>query len=102
MELFVPLARQSDQPLHHQLEQQLREAVRSGRLVPDTTLPSSRALAQQLGVARGVVVESYEQLVAEGYLVTRPGGSTRVARVPTQPPRTPAPANSRSWHCRVA
>jgi len=87
IELFVPLAREDDRPLHHQLEQQLREAVRSGRLVPDLTLPSSRALARQLGVARGVVVESYEQLVAEGYLVTRPGGSTRVARVPTQPAR---------------
>lgn len=90
IELFVPLAREDEQPLHHQLEQQLREAVRSGRLVPDTTLPSSRALAGQLGVARGVVVESYEQLVAEGYLVTRPGGSTRVARVPMHPARLPA------------
>jgi GntR family transcriptional regulator/MocR family aminotransferase len=84
LELFVPLARDSDQPLHHQLEQQLRVAVREGRLQPDATLPSSRALAEQLGVARGVVVEAYEQLVAEGYLLTRPGGSTRVARVPIQ------------------
>jgi GntR family transcriptional regulator/MocR family aminotransferase len=94
IELFVPLDREGEQPLHHQLEQQLREAVRSGRLVPDATLPSSRAFAEQLGVARGVVVESYEQLVAEGYLVTRPGGSTRVARVPTQPARVVAPAES--------
>jgi GntR family transcriptional regulator/MocR family aminotransferase len=62
--------------------------------VPDTTLPSSRALAHQLGVARGVVVESYEQLVAEGYLITRPGGSTRVARVPTHPARLPSARES--------
>ena len=87
LELFVPLYRQDDRPLHRQLEQQLRDAVRYGRLGPDTTMPSSRALAAQLGVARGVVVEAYEQLVAEGYLLTRPGGSTRVARVPRQPSR---------------
>ena len=82
VELFVPLHREDDRPLHHQLEQQLREAVRQGRLGPATTLPSPRALASQLGVARGVVVEAYEQLVAEGYLLSRPGGSTRVAHVP--------------------
>jgi GntR family transcriptional regulator/MocR family aminotransferase len=86
VELFVPLDRDDDRPLHHQLEQQLREAVRGGRLGPGATLPSTRALAVQLGVARGVVVEAYEQLAAEGYLLTRPGGSTRVARVPGAPP----------------
>jgi len=94
LELFVPLAREDDQSLHQQLEQQLRDAVRSGRLIPDATLPSSRALAGQLGVARGVVVESYEQLVAEGYLVTRPGGSTRVARVPVQQARVMPPSEA--------
>jgi len=87
LELFVPLLRHDERPLHHQLEQQLRDAVRYGRLGPDTALPSTRALASQLGVARGVVVEAYEQLVAEGYLRARPGGTTRVAHVPTRPPR---------------
>jgi GntR family transcriptional regulator/MocR family aminotransferase len=90
-ELFVQLQRGDDRPLHQQLEQQLRDAVRDGRLGPQATLPSTRALADQLGVARGVVVEAYEQLAAEGYLLTRPGGSTRVARVPA-PPAQPAAA----------
>ncbi len=85
IELFVPIDRGDARPLHHQLEQQLREAVRSGRLAPDSRMPSTRALAAQLGVARGVVVETYEQLVAEGYLLTRPGGATRVARMPMGP-----------------
>ncbi len=70
-----------------QLEEQLREGVRSGRLHAGTTLPSSRALAAELGVARGVVVEAYGQLVAEGFLVARRGAATRVARVaPLEPP----------------
>ncbi len=96
IELLVPLRRDEVQPLHRQLEQELREAVRSGRLPPLTVLPSTRALAGQLGVARGVVVEAYEQLVAEGYLASRAGGSTRVApgaaqssaRPPVEVPRT--------------
>jgi GntR family transcriptional regulator / MocR family aminotransferase len=62
-----------------QLERELRGAVRSGRLPAGTALPSTRALASQLGVSRGVVVEAYDQLVAEGYLLARQGSATRVA-----------------------
>ncbi len=80
LELLLPLDRESPQPLHRQLEQALREAIRDGRLPATTGLPSSRSFAAQLGVSRGIVVEAYEQLVAEGYLASRPGGATRVAR----------------------
>jgi GntR family transcriptional regulator/MocR family aminotransferase len=66
-------------PLHEQLEQRLREHVRSGRLAPGARVPSSRALAARLGVSRGVVLEAYGQLVAEGYLVASQGAPTRVA-----------------------
>lgn len=93
LELFIPLRRDVAVPLYRQLEHELRGAVRSGRLAPDSALPSTRALADQLGVARGVVVEAYEQLLAEGYLASRPGGSTRVARVPT-PERRPVPVTT--------
>jgi GntR family transcriptional regulator / MocR family aminotransferase len=89
LELLVPLQRDDGEPLHRQLEQELRDAVRSGRLAPASPLPSTRALAQQLGVSRGIVVEAYEQLVAEGYLATRPGGITQVARAATVPTTRP-------------
>jgi GntR family transcriptional regulator/MocR family aminotransferase len=86
-DLFVVLDRSKSEPLRVQLEEQLRDGVRSGRLHAGTALPSSRALAAELGVARGVVVEAYGQLVAEGFLVARRGAATRVARVaPRQPP----------------
>src|SRR5262245_15665175 len=78
-ELLVELRRDDPTPLHRQLERELRSAIRSGRLEADAALPSSRALADQLGLSRGVVVEAYEQLIAEGYLASRPGGATRVA-----------------------
>jgi GntR family transcriptional regulator/MocR family aminotransferase len=84
-ELLVSLRRDADVPLHAQLEQELRQAIRVGRLPPGAVMPSTRALASQLGTSRGVVVEAYEQLVAEGYLTSRPGGTTRVAAVNAGP-----------------
>lgn len=64
------------------LEAALRQAIRGGRLAAGEALPSSRALATQLGLARGTVVEVYAQLAAEGYLRTRPGAATQVAGGP--------------------
>ncbi|HEY6523785.1 MAG TPA: PLP-dependent aminotransferase family protein [Solirubrobacteraceae bacterium] len=69
-------------PLRLQLEEALRDAIRSGRLLAGTLLPPSRVLAQELGVSRGVVVDSYSQLVAEGYLTAKRGSGTRVATLP--------------------
>ena len=86
-ELLVELNRMSSEPLHRQLERSLRDAVRDGRLVAATPLPSTRGLAAELGVSRGIVVEAFEQLVAEGYLTSRPGGITRVALGAARPRR---------------
>ena len=76
-------------PLRRQLEDALRVAIRSGRLTPGSVLPPSRDLADQLEVSRGVVVDSYAQLAAEGYRSAKCGSATRVALLPTSanPPR---------------
>jgi GntR family transcriptional regulator/MocR family aminotransferase len=63
------------------LESELRSAIRSGRLVSGAGLPSTRALAADLGVARSTVVAAYEQLCAEGYLIAARGSGTIVADV---------------------
>jgi GntR family transcriptional regulator/MocR family aminotransferase len=68
-----------EQPRRAQLEAGLREAIRAGRLRPEARLPSSRGLAAELGVSRRLVVEVYEQLAAEGYVLARRGSGTRVA-----------------------
>lgn len=62
-----------------QLEDRLRELVRDGTLPAGSRLPSSRSLAADLDVSRRLVVDAYAQLLAEGYLVARPGGGTYVA-----------------------
>ncbi|MFL6056736.1 MAG: PLP-dependent aminotransferase family protein [Actinoallomurus sp.] len=73
------------------LEEELRRAVRDGRLTPGARLPSSRVLARDLGVARNTVADAYGQLVAEGWLTARQGSGTRVARGVFAEP-APAPA----------
>lgn len=65
--------------MRSQLERELRGAIRSGRLRPGERLPSSRVLARELGLSRGVVQECYSQLVAEGFLSARTGSATSVA-----------------------
>jgi GntR family transcriptional regulator/MocR family aminotransferase len=70
------------------LERSLREAIRSGRLAAGAQLPSSRALATDLGLSRGTVVQAYEQLLAEGYLTSRSRTHTEVAAVPGARTRT--------------
>ena len=80
-ELLLRLERRLPEPLGSQLERELREAIRSARLRAGERLPSTRELARQLGVSRGLVQECYDQLHAEGYLSTRVGSATRVATV---------------------
>ncbi|MCY1143232.1 PLP-dependent aminotransferase family protein [Actinoplanes sp. Pm04-4] len=90
--LLVTIDRGVGAGLRTQLEDQLRAAIRAGRLAAGEPLPSSRELARQLGLSRGLVQDCYAQLQAEGYLTSRPGAATRVAtavsreNVPAPPP----------------
>lgn len=90
-ELLVELDRRSELPLHEQLERLLRERIRAGSLPAGTCLPSTRGLAVELGVSRGVITECYAQLASEGYVETRQGARVRVARsVRSASEQTPA------------
>ena len=74
----------ASRPLYRQLYLQLRKAVLSGELAPETRLPSTRELARQLGLSRTTVVNTFEQLIADGYLAAREGaGSFVTSRLPT-------------------
>jgi GntR family transcriptional regulator / MocR family aminotransferase len=72
----------------------LRHAIRTGRLVPGTRLPSSRSLAADLGIARNTVADAYAELIAEGWLIAQQGSGTRVAM--RAEPRRAAPAAPRA------
>ncbi|MGA9346092.1 MAG: PLP-dependent aminotransferase family protein [Nocardioidaceae bacterium] len=79
--LALTLARGSRDTLPVQLARQIRDHVSHGLLDPGQRLPSSRSLAADLGVARAVVEAAFDQLVAEGWLVTRTGAGTFVGDV---------------------
>jgi GntR family transcriptional regulator / MocR family aminotransferase len=78
--LLVELDKDGGTPLHEQIERSIREDIRAGRLAAGARLPSTRGLASELGISRGVVSEAYGQLAAEGYLLASQGAPTRVAR----------------------
>ena len=69
-------------PIGTRIQDQLRAAIRERRVGAGERLPSTRRLAELFGVARGTVVEVYEQLLAEGYVESAVGSGTRVAAVP--------------------
>lgn len=79
VELLVPLARSRARTLGRQIEDYLRDRIRNGALKPRTMLPSTRDLADQLGISRPIVVEAYAQLASEGFVLTKPGTRPRVA-----------------------
>ncbi len=91
-ELLLALDRELPETLGSQFQRELRGAIRSGRLAAGERLPSSRRLAHELGVSRGLVLECYAQLEAEGYLSTRVGSATSVAASAVAPPTPPARA----------
>ena len=97
-ELVVDLDRDGGDALHRQIEASIRERIRSAALPAGVALPPTRALAVELGVSRGVVVEAYAQLVAEGYLTSRSGGYTLVASAPRATPPKAPPRPGRPAH----
>lgn len=92
----ITLDRTSRRPLYEQLYGALRAGIVEGRIPSGTQLPSSRSLADDLGVSRNTVMTVYEQLSSEGYITGRRGSGTFVASVVpdhaiSSPPVTPPP-----------
>ena len=83
--MLIPLKLVRDQQLQQQLFDQLRELIVSDRLRPGSRMPSSRMMAEQFSISRMTVLLTYERLIAEGYLETRPAAGTFVARPAEKP-----------------
>jgi len=95
--VHVAVEPESGVPLYRQVYEALRQAILSDRLSRGARLPSSRALARDLGVARNTVLQAYEQLRSEGYLIGRRGGGTRAREViPDALLSVPRPARRRA------
>jgi GntR family transcriptional regulator/MocR family aminotransferase len=79
MDLAINLDSNSSLPLHRQLYEEVRQAILRGKLLPKQKIPSTRSLAKSLQISRTTVTQSYEQLIAEGYLQTIIGAGTFVS-----------------------
>ncbi|MDC7234897.1 MAG: PLP-dependent aminotransferase family protein [Spirochaetales bacterium] len=93
--MILSLDKQSDLTLHRQICSQIREMIRSGRLPPGLKLPSTRTLVAEYAVSRNVFLGAFEQLQAEGYLLSRKGSGTYVSDK-IDPALFPAPPENRN------
>jgi GntR family transcriptional regulator / MocR family aminotransferase len=84
MQIPVLLDRSQDASLTEQLAEQLRNAIRQGRIASGTRMPSSRQLSEQLEISRNTVVRAYEQLTMEGYVDSRPASGMFAALHPPE------------------
>jgi GntR family transcriptional regulator/MocR family aminotransferase len=96
MQIPVLLDRSRTEALTGQLVAQLRDAIRRDMIPSGTRLPSSRRLADQLGVSRNTAVRAYDVLVMEGYAETRPASGVFAAKpaVVAQVPRPETPPDA--------
>lgn len=98
---FSPLDPNAPEPFYRQIYDRLCGAIATGALKPGDRIPSSRAMASELGLARGTVDMAYSLLIAEGYILPRGQAGTvvtpelepraRMSRVPTTHPIRPSP-----------
>jgi len=92
----IPLDHQSAVPLYQQIERYLRQSILSGDLVPETRLPSTRELAESLGVSRITVTNAYAELESDGLIYSREGSGTYVM-APVTPSSSPGTAANTLW-----
>ena len=79
---MLRLDRSASDGLQTQLLEQLQRLIASGRIAPLSRMPATRNLARQLGISRTTVMLVYEELIAEGYLQTKPAAGTFVSALP--------------------
>lgn len=94
-DLLLQLDHSRPASVSRQLEEQMRGAIRSGALVAEEQLPSTRVLAEDLGVSRGVILRAYGQLAAEGYISLRQGAAPTVRAAVHLDAKTIRPPNGR-------
>jgi GntR family transcriptional regulator / MocR family aminotransferase len=85
----VTINRKSAAPLHRQIYDSFRDLIVQGNLVSGQQIPSTRTLANELGISRFPVLNAYAQLLGEGYFEGRKGSGTVVSSsLPDQPALT--------------
>jgi GntR family transcriptional regulator / MocR family aminotransferase len=79
MMLHIEIDKERKMPMHRQVYDAIRTQILEGRLKHNDKLPSTRGLSKFLGVSRNVIIESYDQLIAEGFIIPKEGSGTYVS-----------------------
>jgi GntR family transcriptional regulator/MocR family aminotransferase len=96
--MHIPLDRESTTPLYQQIIQFLQEEIRSGALLPDMRLPSTRSLAEGLGVNRITVTNAYAELESAGLIYGKTGSGYYVAEpLPLMSTDYPSSTARKDW-----
>jgi GntR family transcriptional regulator/MocR family aminotransferase len=104
--MFIPLDRDSTEPLSRQIAVYLEELVRRGHVAPGSRLPSSRSLARSLGVSRETIETAFDELSARAVIVVIPGQGASFERtlpdpvelaLPFPEPRSRDPLPAHAW-----
>ncbi len=99
---LIRLGRDADEPLSRQIYRQMRAAILERRMPAGMRLPSSRRLAEDLGVSRNTVTSALDQLTLEGFLEPRVGAGTHVAATIEALPATPRVATAAPKAARIS
>ena len=79
--MFIVISPQNPEPMYKQVTDQIKDAIASGTLKPDTKLPSIREMAQKLKISMITIKRAYTDLESAGYIITRPGLGSFVAEI---------------------
>ncbi len=92
----IKILKKYSTPLYQQVYEQFRQMILTGRLRPRDRLPSTRILAEDLGVSRTIITQGFEQLILEGYIVGKTGSGTYVSDVLPDNLISPKATNTRN------
>jgi GntR family transcriptional regulator len=79
--LFIVVSPLNPDPMYKQVTDQIKDAIASGTLQPETRLPSIREMARELKISEITIKRAYSDLENEGYIITRSGLGSFVASV---------------------
>lgn len=82
--MFIVVSPLNPDPLYRQVTDQIKDAIASGLLKPEEKLPSIREMSKELKISMITIKRAYADLESEGYIITRSGLGSYVARINKQ------------------
>ncbi len=79
--MFIVISPQNPDPMYKQVTDQIKDAIASGALLPETKLPSIREMAKELKISMITIKRAYADLENEGYILTRSGLGSYIADI---------------------